>query len=182
MLEFLQNYFSQAPEFGLNAFWISQGLIGIALIFDIFSYQMKKREHVLMFFVTSSVLIALHLWLLAQTTAALLLGVAALRFFVSIFTTDRRLMYFFLVLSTILAVTLYSGPLDILAWGCNVIFTLASFQKTDRLLRKTMMCGTSLWIIYNILIFSPAAVMLESIFLTSNVVGYYRFYIRGAKT
>ena len=182
MLEVLPAYFAQAPAFGLNAFWISQGLIGLALVSDVISYQMKRREHVLGFFVVSRLLIALHLYLREQPTAAALLGLAAVRFFVSIFTTRHEVMYFFLALSTILTFILYSSWLDIWAWACNVIFTFASFRPNDKQLRQTMMGGTSLWIGYNLFIFSPAAVLLESIFLTSNLVGYYRYYIRSAKT
>jgi len=182
MIEIITTYFSQAPEFGINAFWISQGLIAIALVFDITSYQLKQRQYILSCFTVSTILIGIHLYLLGETTAAALIGVAAVRFLVSIFTTNQKLMYGFLTLSGVIAYMLYSGPLDLLALICSVIFTIASFRKTDKALRQTMMCGTSLWIIYNVLIFSPAAIVLETFFLSSNLVGYYRFYIRGRKS
>lgn len=181
MFELIQNYLAQAPAFGWNAFWVSQGLIGLALCSDIASYQMKKREHVLGFFVVSTILIATHLWLLGETMGALLVALAALRFTTNIFTTDKHLMWLFLFTGAGITLWQYQVPVDILAFVATIFFTLAGFRKTDKALRLTMMGGTSIWIIYNLLIFSPAAVILESIFLTSNFIGYYRYYIRDPK-
>ncbi len=178
MIELFQNYFAQAPAFGWNAFWISQGFILLALCSDIISYQMKKREHLLAFFVVSTVFVAVHLFLLGENTAGLLITLAAIRFFVCIFSTDTKIMYGFLFLATLVFFYNYKAPTDILALFCNYLFTIAGFQKSDKHLRQVMMCGTSCWIVFNILIFSPAAVFLESVFLTSNFVGYYRFYIK----
>ena len=41
-----------------------------------------------------------------------------------------------------------------------------------------MLIGTSLWIVHNFLAGSPGAVLMEAIFISSNLVGYFRFYIR----
>ncbi|MFM9726320.1 YgjV family protein [Streptomyces scabiei] len=39
-----------------------------------------------------------------------------------------------------------------------------------------MLVGTSMWIAHNIMVVSPIAVVMECLFLTSNIVGLYRFY------
>jgi hypothetical protein len=44
-----------------------------------------------------------------------------------------------------------------------------------------MLAGTCLWIIHNLLAGSPGAVILEIFFASSNIIGYYRFYIRPPK-
>src|SRR3989344_2314459 len=44
---------------------------------------------------------------------------------------------------------------------------------------KVMMVGTTVWIIHNALVGSPGAVIVEASFLTGNIVGYYRHYMRG---
>jgi len=41
-----------------------------------------------------------------------------------------------------------------------------------------MMIGTLVWIGHNALAGSPAAAVLETFFLGSNLVGYYRYYLR----
>ena len=41
-----------------------------------------------------------------------------------------------------------------------------------------MMAGTFLIIIYNAVIFSPMGVIAETSFLLSNIIAYYRHYIK----
>ncbi len=49
---------------------------------------------------------------------------------------------------------------------------------SDKRFRELMMLGIAIWIVHNILAGSPGAVVLETFFLGSNLVGYYRFYRR----
>ena len=51
-------------------------------------------------------------------------------------------------------------------------------QKKGKPMRKIMMAGTSLAVIYNIIIFSPMGAIVEGLFLASNILGYYRHYIK----
>lgn len=161
-----------------HAFLISQCLIGFAFVSDLISFQFKVREKVLVFIVISCFFIATHLVLLNEYTGAILIYIAMVRYITSIYTTDQRLMYFFLFLIFIGTYFTYERWIDLLALLSNILFNFAAFEKTDKRLRLTMMSGTSLWIVYNILIFSPAGIALEVNFLLSNIVGYYRFYIR----
>jgi len=181
MLELFQTYFAQAPAFGWNAFWVSQGLIGLALLFDMASWQFKSRGHIVLLLAASNALISTHLFLLEQPVAGFLVGLGGIRFLVSYFTTHQYVLYGFLTLGIIVSAILYQAPLDIMALFCSSIFAVASFQKTDQPLRLFMMLGSMLWITYQFLIFSPAAMLLSSIFLTSNFVGYYRYCIRDTK-
>jgi hypothetical protein len=48
-------------------------------------------------------------------------------------------------------------------------------------LRQLMFIGTCLWLIHNIIAGSPGAVIMEIIFLSSNMVGYFRYYIKPKK-
>lgn len=182
MLEILQNYFSQAPNFGWNAFWISQGLIGIALITDIISWQCKKRETVLFWLVVSSFLIAFHLYLLGEVLGTTLVFLSGLRFLTSIFYTHRSLPIVFMTLVGILGIITYKNPADLVMLTGSLISCYGTFRNNDRELRLWIMLATSLIILYNILIFSPAAIMLDSIFLISNIIGYYRYYIKSKIT
>lgn len=54
--------------------------------------------------------------------------------------------------------------------------TYASFQGKDFTLRLLMIVGTVCWIVHNLLAFSPLAVVMETVFLISNLVGLWRFY------
>lgn len=44
-----------------------------------------------------------------------------------------------------------------------------------------MVICSSIWIIHNYLAGSPGAVLMEIFFLSSNIVGYFRYYIRPRK-
>lgn len=168
----------ELPPFELNAFWISQILIGFALICDCISWQCKNRKTILVWLMGASSLIATHFWVLGETTASLIVYLSTLRFFISIFSTHRYWLYAFLAAVFLIGITTYTKTTDLLVMLASSFTTYASFQPHDKKLRQWMMVGTSLWIGYDIIIFSPGAALLESIFLISNLVGYWRFYIR----
>jgi hypothetical protein len=182
MLEFLQIYFSQAPDFGWNAFWVSQGLMLVALICDLISWQCKQRRVILLWLTVSTIFIGTHLVLLQEYAAGFLIYIATLRFLTSIFTTNPKFMWGFLGLLLVVAGLLYEKPIDLIALTANIIFNYAAFRPHDKTLRLWTMLGTSIWIFFNLLIFTPAGIFLESVFLLSNIAGYLRFYVWNAKT
>jgi hypothetical protein len=55
---------------------------------------------------------------------------------------------------------------------------VAAFQEDDRRLRQLMIVGTSFWLLHNYLIGSPTAVLMEVLFISSNLAGYYRYYVK----
>ncbi len=181
MLELFQTYFAQAPAFGWNAFWISQSLMLVALGCDLVSWQCQQRRVILMWLTVSTIFIGTHLMLLEEYTAGTLIYISTLRFITSIFTTNAKFMWGFLVLILVVAGLTYEKPIDLIAITANVIFNYAAFRPNDKTLRLWTMLGTSIWISFNILIFTPAGIFLESVFLLSNLAGYYRYYIRGTK-
>jgi hypothetical protein len=120
---------------------------------------------------------AAHFMLLGYWTAACLGLLAATRFCVSLFSTSKWLMAVFVTATLIIAVLTFKGILTVLACTGGIFGSVAAFCKNDRRLRELMFCGTSIWTIHNVLAESPAAVFLELLFIASNVVGYFRYYI-----
>ena len=165
----------------MTPFILSQILIGIAFLFDLASFQFKKREITLSFFAAAALLIAVHFFLLGHVTAGLIAGLSALRFLVSIFTTHQYVMYVFLLLMGGVAISTFDGIEDLFILSMGVLSTIGAFQKDEKRLRHFMMPASLSIITHNILIWSPAAILLETFFLLSNLVSYYRFYIRGKK-
>lgn len=162
----------------MSLFLLSQILVGIAIFTDILSFQFKAKTRIVGCLLVSCLLISVHFMLLGHWTAACLGLVAATRFTVSLFSTSKKLMFLFVLTTIALAAVSYEGILSILAGTGGVFGTVASFCKEDRQLRQLMLVGTSLWLIHNILAGSPGAVLMEAIFISSNLVGYYRYYIR----
>lgn len=164
-----------------SAFIISQILIGIAFLFDIASFQFKMRKYTLTCFMAAAALISLHFFLLGAITAGAVVGVSVFRFATALKTTDRKAMYFFLIIVSILGILTFDGFEDVLITVALMFSTFASFTKDERKLRRFMMCGTILTIIHNIIIFTPAAIALEAFFLGSNLLSYWRFYMQKNK-
>lgn len=164
--------------FGISlTFFASQILAGIAIIADVFSFQFKERKKIIVFFMIAASCIWLHYLLLERYAAAIIIAVWIIRFFVSYHKTNTYLIYLFTAIFAWVTYLFYKDTYDLIIFTWITFVTFWVFQKDDKLLRKFMMCGTSCIILYNFLIFSPMWVLLETIFLGSNFVWYYRHYI-----
>lgn len=162
----------------ISAFLISQILIGVAFLFDLASFQFKKREMSLVCFGTAASFIAAHFFVLGAVAAGSIVSLSAVRFFVSIYTTDNRLKYVFLSLIIVAGIVSYEIIYDLLIILAGCLVTFAVFQPDEKFMRQLMMPASTCAIIFNVIIFSPAGVLLEIFFLGSNLVSYWRFYIR----
>lgn len=160
------------------SFFFSQVLAGIAIIADICSFQFKERKKMILLFVVATVCIWFHYFFLERYVAAIVTGIASLRFFISYFSTESYWIYVFSVIFIGATYAFYVDIYDFIILLWMLFATFWAFQKNDRYLRQFMMLGTSLFIVYDILIFSPVWMLLESIFLWSNLVGYYRYYLK----
>jgi hypothetical protein len=165
----------------LSNFVLSQILIGIAICLDIISFQFKERRKILACLVVSTLLISSHFMLLEAWTAAFLGLLAVARYASSIFTTSTRVMWIFLIIIFAISVFSFEGLLSVLSCVAAVLTTIAAFSKDDKRLRQLMLIGTTIWIAHNYLAGSPGAVLMEAIFTASNLVGYFRYYIKPKK-
>lgn len=162
-------------------FIISQVAMFIAMGFDFLSLQYKKREHTFLCLIVSASLISTHYFLLNRTAAGVIVFISILRFITCYFTTNKKYMFVFIALNTISLFFTYRSVTDLIIYIGLVIFIIGNFQENNQLMRKLMMCGTSIIILYNFIIFSPMGVIAEGSFLISNFIGYYRHYMRNNK-
>ncbi|WP_413700331.1 YgjV family protein [Psychromonas sp. KJ10-10] len=162
----------------MTPFYISQALVVIAIGFDLMSFQFKDRRKIVacLFFAVS--LIASHFYLLEQWTATSLMAIATLRYLASLFSTSAKLKYLFCFASAVSATLTYSGIVSIIGFLGAFFQTIAAFNEDDKRLRELMIVGTMLWLVHNYLVGSPTAVMMEALFISSNVIGYYRYYYK----
>jgi len=160
----------------VSAYMLSQLLVSTAILFDIASFQFKQRSKILTCLCFAGCLISAHFVLLEHWTAAVLMMIATLRYFTSLFTTSKHLAIAFILASVIATMTTFSGLTSIVSCLGAMAQTWASFCQHDKQLRQFMIVGTGLWLTHNILVLSPGAIAMESLFLLSNIIGYYRFY------
>lgn len=163
----------------MSAYLLSQILIAIAILFDLASFQFKDRRKILCCLCVAGVLISIHFFLLQQYTAFLLMALAVMRYCSSIFTTSKFAMITFIGCSIIATAYTYMGVISIISLVASSLQTVAAFCHEDKKLRQLMIVGTSIWLLHNYLVGSPTAVIMEILFLSSNLLGYYRFYIKG---
>ncbi|WP_374982179.1 YgjV family protein [Vibrio rotiferianus] len=121
-------------------------------------------------------MISTHFVLLEQWTAASLMLLASIRYFTSIFTTSKRWMFLYLTSALMITVVTFVDLINLLSFGGTLFQTTAAFCKSDQRLRQLMIVGTLLWLIHNYLAGSPTAVLMELLFIGSNIIGYCRYY------
>ena len=159
-------------------FLASQIFAGIALILSVLSFQFKERKQIILFFIIAAVCTGLHYFLLARYVAAVLIVIWIVRFVCSYYSTQWYWKYIFIALFAVATVFFYKDYYDVLIFAAMTISTISSFRKDDYSLRLLMMLATVIAILYNVLIFSPIGTTLQVIFLWSNIVGYWRYYLK----
>lgn len=158
----------------MSDFAISQLFAAATLLTGMAAFQFRTRVTILRLWGVAAVFGATHFWFLGAYEACLLVGVTATRFFVSSLTTDRRIFYLFITLAVAGFVWTYQSPASLLALAATLIGTWGSFHGSDKAVRYAMLAAEILWLIYNIIIWSPVAILMEVLFFTSNVIGMLR--------
>ncbi|MFC1235944.1 YgjV family protein [Vibrio sp. F74] len=162
----------------MSAFFLSQVLVSIAIGFDLMSFQFKERKKIVACLFCAGILISSHFILLEQWTAASLMVIATTRYLMSVFSTSSKLKYLFCSASVLATFITYAGLVSVLSCLGSIFQTVAAFNKDDRRLRELMVVGTTFWLFHNYLVGSPTAVIMEVLFISSNLIGYYRHYYR----
>jgi hypothetical protein len=157
-------------------FLLAQSLVAIATLLDLASFQFKSRGLILSCLFISVLLTAVHFFMLGHNSAACLMVIAALRYLYCIYAGTTWAMCGFMLLSCIAVYFTWQDWFSALALIATLTQTVASFQKHDLHMRLCMVVGTAFWISHNIFAGSPVAILMESLFLCSNLVGLYRFY------
>jgi hypothetical protein len=165
----------------VTAFELSQVIIGVAFLADMASFQFRQQRHVLMCLAVAASLIGAHFFVLQVYTAAVLGFLAAARFITAIFSNSKQFYALFMGLVLLNGVLTWGGLLTLLSTLGALISTTGAFASNDRNFRRIMMLASLVWVLHNVLAATPAAVALEVVFLGSNILGYYRFYVRGSR-
>lgn len=162
----------------LSPFIWSQVAATFMLCFDLASFQFKGRKEILLCLVISSAFNAAHFVMLGQSAAGAIIFVSVLRFLVSYFSTSQWWMGICMILSVASTLMGSFTFVTIFALLGSLINTWAAFRPGDYLLRIGMLVGISFWILHNVLVWTPVGILVECIFLTSNLIGLWRFYGR----
>jgi hypothetical protein len=161
----------------VTAFLISQILVAVVFVIALATFQFRQRKHVLLCCVAITILLGTHFLLLDARTAGLLALIASVRYVVAIRSRSQWWVVAFLFVVAVTTVLTYDGTLSLLAGAGSVFTTMATFQS-NKALREISMLASVVWILHNLVAGSPGAFALEVFFLASNVVGYWRYFLR----
>jgi len=159
-------------------FVVSQILVLFALVFDFLGMQFKDRKRIILFLGISVSLISAHYFFLGKIAAGIIIIISIVRYITCYFTTNKKYLYLFILLSTITLILTYKEAFDLIIYLGILIIIIGNFQKEEKSLRKIMMLGTSTLIFYNLIIFSPMGAVVEGSLLVSNIIGYYRHHYK----
>lgn len=148
----------------MNAFLLSQMLAGISFLLDISAFHFQRRAITLTLLTGSTSLLAIHFYLLDQHAAAGLMIIAACRYATAIITFHRWVMWGYMLGSLLCSIYLWQNLSSILPLMGSLLMTFASFQKRSGKLRGYTLCGSLCWLLNNVIVGSPVAVIMTSIF------------------
>ena len=162
----------------MSTFLLSQLLAALAFAAGLAAFQFRARPAILRSWSLCAALNGAHFLLLGVPGAATLAGMISVRFLIASFTSDRRIMVFFMVLAVAGFLATFTRPVGFLALASTLLGTWASFQPNDRTVRATLAVCASLWVVHNAIVGSPVATVMELAFLASNAIGWRRFHGR----
>jgi len=158
-------------------FLLSQLLVSITLAIECYAMQLKDKNRILALLSISSLFNGFHYLLLEQPTAGYIFLFSSIRFLISIKWKFQWMAVASLCISLFITVCSYIGLLSILGFIATIFITTGSFSKNDKFLRIMMIIGGTLWLVHNVLLWSPIGILVETVFVGSSIVGYYRYYI-----
>ena len=160
----------------MTDFALSQIFAGIAFAFGLASVQFKTRRSILSCLIVSVAFNGVHFYYLGRPGASALMLLIGLRYLVALFTSDRKVMVFFLFVTCGTLALTFKSPLSLLALAGSLIGTYGSFEPAGRRVRLYFMGGNSCWLTHNIFAWTPVGIIMEASFLTSSIIGYWRHY------
>ena len=162
----------------MSLFLWSQIVGAIAFSIFLIAVQFKKRTHILSLMTLGATLFALQYYLLGDPLTACIVLISASRYLISIFSTHKSLFYLYVVVAFGILYVQYQSIFSLLPFLAFLFNTVAAFQTDDKPLRIHTGIATALWFSYNIIIHNYIGLFIEGFFFLSNLIGYWRFYIR----
>lgn len=163
----------------MSEFWISQVFAAAALVCGLLSFQLPRREQVLLLLAGTGAFNAIHFYLLNQVTACAVAALTACRLLSARHTTRREVMLFFVAAAVLAGVLTAENPVNYLGVVAMVVATVGCFQSDNLRVRYAFMAGAAIWALHNYLVWTPVALVMELMFLTSNIIGALRLRRQG---
>jgi hypothetical protein len=154
----------------------SQILAAIGMGISVTSAQIKNPVVMRVMFFISALFRGTHFILLGIPQAGIVTFIIGSRWLSSIFTHKKSIKVFFIILIMVAGWFNHAGIISALPVIAGILGTLAAFSDSDRNMRIYLIIAMILWVIHNIIVFTPIGILSSAFFLMSNFIGYERFY------
>ena len=158
----------------MSEFLLSQIIVSIGFVFDVSALQLKKRQHVLIVQALGSIFIAAHFFLLSAETAGWMFAQAALRNLLSLRWPTRAMLWVFVLIILALCAYSYDNYLSLISMVSSLLMTFGVFSRTDWQMRLLLISGGMMFLLHNLLVWTPVGIAMECLFVASGLLGYYR--------
>jgi len=152
-------------------------LVGMGFGFT--AFQCKKHWQIMLFKVIHEFLASIHYILLGAYTGAVMNLISCFRN--SLFAVwvkkgkkTTGLILVFGVIFVVLGVYVWEGPKSIFVIAAKVLTCIAYGCKNTATVRKLSLISNSGWLVYNLIVFSVAGFVCDSVMLTSVITGIIR--------
>lgn len=158
--------------------YIVQAVGFSAVIFALAVYQSNKRHRMLGLATIAACLFASHFFLLGAMTGAAMNLIGAARSYVFMKVKPRKrnrwILFSFLVAAVLATAATWHGPISLLALLGTMCSAVSSWQRSPRLIRRFALATPFPWFAYAVLTGSMAGMVIETMSLTSNLIGRHR--------
>ncbi|MGN0989518.1 MAG: YgjV family protein [Eubacteriales bacterium] len=159
---------------------VAQGIGIVALTMVICSFQQNDRKKLMVFQIFATTLYSVHFVMLGAMSGAAMNMLCAVR---AVVFYDRSKKWvqspvcpiIFSVLSVVLGVVTWAGPMTLLPTVATVLTSLSFWAKTPKSIRLFTLPASPMWLVYNILNRSYSGVLTECFVMTSIIVAMIRF-------
>lgn len=166
-------------DFTSNTYIIAQVFALASMIVSLWSQQCRTRIMLLVLFIIANLLNAAHFQLLGAMTGVAMALIGAVRFGVSIVSTGKLWLVFFLIVNTIATYIVFEGwLLSGTSYLAATFIILSTFLRSNHWMRVSIILGAFGWLAYGVLIGSVVATISGAAFFISSCVGWYRHVYR----
>lgn len=166
----------------MSAFILSQVLAGFAFAFGLSAYQFKDRKILLLLLAAAQISNSIHFFLLGAVAGGVIVAISALRYLVGVWSSHPIARYIFVIAVVASGAYVFENNYDLLPIIGGILGTMAAFTAAKKRMRQYLLGGTVAILLYNMLIFSPVAILAGSFFFASAVFGYWRFHVRAKES
>jgi hypothetical protein len=166
-----------------NSLLVAQVIGFVAMGFALFVFQVNKRKTMLKLQTVAASLFTVHFYMIGAPTGAALnfIGIARNYSFYRFKSRSWLIPTAFIAAFILVGVLTWQGPLSLMPMIAMTTGTIAFWQSGTAAIRLLALVAPPLWFTYNYLSGSYAGMITEVVYLSSNLIGIYRFDVKAKR-